>query len=175
MKIISLIAIMLASATSFAKGAEDHNLKLISLIETTFSKPAVISRPDRIKGKDFNFSSFKLKKTNEGQKEYISNFLKLNEMNLIENSSEVHIMRANRSVKMNIPVFNEEVPSKIREQMVTLIHTIPKHLRNKRIDKVLRPHYSSNGDLRISSDKKKFIIADWASNAKKIIGIINSL
>lgn len=177
MKVVSLIIMLFASTTALAKGpaTTDQNLKLISLIETAFSKPAVISRPRDVRGKDFNFSSYKLKNTPTGQKEFISNFLKLNSLNLIESKGEVHIVQARDAIKMHIPVFKEEVPNDLREQMVVVIKTIPKNLRNKEFDRTLRSHYSSDGDLKISTNKKKIVISDWASNAKKIISIMDSL
>jgi len=176
MKVMSLIIMLFASTVAFAKSnPQDQNLKLISLIETSFKKPTVISRPENVRGKDFNFSSFKLKTTQKGQKEYISNFLKLNSLNLIEANEEVHIVQARDAVKMHIPMFEEDIPSDIREQMVVVVKSIPKHLRNKGVEKTLRSHYSNSGDLKISADNKKIIISDWVSNAKKLIGIMNAL
>lgn len=175
MKLTSLFAILLCTPLAQAADKADPHLKLISLIETAFEKPVVVKRPSRVYGKDFNFNSFKLKKTNQGQEEYISNFLKLNEQNIIETKNEVHIVGARDAVKMHIPVFKEVLPKDLREQMVVVVKTIPRSLRNKSIDLLLRSHYSSDGDLKLSKDKNKIIISDWASNTKKMIDIIEIL
>jgi hypothetical protein len=167
---------LIASPHAYAKSPSvDQNLKLITLIEEAFGKATVVSRPRDIKGEDFNFNSFKLVKKPDRQKEYLSNFLKLNSLNLIEGPNEVYILQARDAVKMNIPVFKESVPEGTREQMVVVIKSIPKHLRNKQIDRLFRSHYSNSGDLKISADKKKIIISDWASNTRKIIGMMENL
>jgi len=175
MKLISLFAILLCTPLVYAADKADPHLKLISLIETAFEKPVVVRRPGKVYGKDFNFNSFKLKNTQKGQEEYISNFLKLNDQNIIETENEVHIIDARDAIKMHIPVFKESLPKGIREQMVVVVKSIPKSLRGKSIEKLLRSHYSADGDLKLSKDRKKIIVSDWASNANKIIEIIEVL
>ena len=169
--VISILSVSLLTSVSFAKNKAD--LKFINVIEDTFGKPVVTSTTKNANGKEFNHRSFKKKTTKEGRKNYISNYFKLQDMNIIEIADEVHIVKSRDSIQMHIPVFKETVPANTREQMIVLIKKIPKNL--KHVDRTLRSLYSKNGDLRVSNDGTKIVISDWTSNVDKIVKVIEAM
>jgi len=166
-------AVLTLSTPSLASSKSD--LKFVNLIEATFGKPLVIREAKEARGKHFSYKSFQKKSSPSGKKNYLSNFLKLHEMNLIETKDEVHIVEARDSIKMHIPVFKENLPQNTREQMVVLVKTLPKGSKPKNMMRTLRSLYSKDGDLKESKDGSKLIISDWTSNIAKLVQVMEAM
>lgn len=176
-KILILIGALCLTTTSFAKGKAKTNTdtKFIKTLETAFEKPIITGDLKLLSGESFIYESFDKKTSPKAKRNFISHYLKLRDVNLIEVEDGVLVIKSRDSLKANIPVFKEEVPNNIREQMITVVRTLPKHLKGKGADRSLRALYSKDGALNVSEDKKKLIISDWTSNAKRIISVIENL
>ncbi|MGH1467276.1 MAG: hypothetical protein ACRBBP_00135 [Bdellovibrionales bacterium] len=175
MKKILLILSLLIGTSSFAASKVKTDQKFTALIESVFTQPIVITDPRLSQGKHFNYKSFKNLSNKTEKKSLISNYLKLQDINVIEGEKETLVVKSRNSIKMGIPVYNETFPSDLREQMITVVMSIPKHLQKQGVARDLRSHYSKDGDIKVTANKKKIIISDWVSNQKKILSIIKNL
>jgi type II secretory pathway component GspD/PulD (secretin) len=175
-KILIVFTALLLSTVGFAKAkSPSKDLKFIKTVEAAFEKPLITGDPSLLNGKNFLYESYAQKKTVKAKRNFISHYLKLNDVNLTEAEEGILAMKSRDSVKNSMPVYKNQVPNNIREQMITVVISLPKGKKANKIDKSLRALYSKDGDMKITPDNRKIIVSDWASNVRKIVSVIEQL
>lgn len=176
-KFLVAALVTLTSLNVFAHESESLD-GLKDTISLLFEKPVFTSLPlKKLPSHEFNNRIYKKQKTQFKKENYISNFLKVRELSLVETETGVLIIESRDAMKTSTPVFKERIPKQTREQIVTLIKTIPAKFKgdDSRIDRALRSFYSPDGDIKVSANQESIIITDWLSNTKRMLKVIDSL
>lgn len=132
-KILLTTALITVSSTAFASKSSKLQVsaRFLQTVEHAFKKPVFTDLNERnVKSRAFDYNTYKKQKTDFQKKNFLSNYLKLKDIGLVNNKSEVLMVKSRNSLKMNHPVFKEVIPENTREQMITVIKVIPKKLRN---------------------------------------------
>jgi hypothetical protein len=176
-KFLTIVLISLTALGASARTNKDPHESFKENVKSLFNKPVFTSLSIKeLPSHEFNKSEYKNQKTKLQKENYISNFLKVRDINLIETDSGILIVRSGDSTKKHTPVFKNKIPDGVREQMITVIKELPDKLvkNNPNFDRTLRSLYGKDGDLRLSEDGKSIVITDWLSNLKKILSIIDN-